>query len=109
MLLAQTQLVCFLPELFVNGVFTQTVEGLDRPPILISFTSPIISRTKTAELHTSRDGEGHQGLSLVLGRVVGRMRGSQEPLYGEEFGFCFVGEEVEACEVFSKECRTTPI
>lgn len=60
----------------------------------------------SAELHTSRDQEENQGLSLVLGRVIGRIQEVQGRLYNQELGFCFVGEEVGAYEVFSKECRT---
>lgn len=39
-------------------------------------------------------------------------RGRQEaqgPLYSEELGLCFVGKEVAAYEVFSKEYRTIHI
>lgn len=69
----------------------------------------MISTTKAAGPRTSRDREENQDLSLVLGRVVVRMQVAQEPLYSEELGFCFVGEEVAASEDFSKACRTIPI
>lgn len=85
------------------------MEKLDGPAVLMLLTSHIVSRTEAARLHTSRDQEENQGLSLMLGRAVGVMQEAQGPLCSEELEFYFVGEKGRVCEDFSKECRTIHI
>lgn len=58
----------------VDGDVTQMWKGLAGSSILeIFLSSPMITRTKALELHTSRDQEESQSLSRAFGWLIGKI------------------------------------